>query len=261
MERNDAADTTVKAFSAQAEAFEDPNRNRVFTTDARWVFDRLTLRPGDLVLDVAAGTGHAARQLAPSVRAVVALDLTPAMLAAGQASAAREGLGNVVFVHGDATALPFLDASFDVVVSRFAAHHFADPAAVIAEMARCARRGGAVGFVDLVAADAPTVADRQNDLERLRDASHTRMLRAEDIEQALGDAGLSVIDRTLRPLLRPLPPWLDQTGTAAEVAVRIETALRDELAGGSLTGFQPQLVDGELSFVHTFGSWIARRST
>jgi ubiquinone/menaquinone biosynthesis C-methylase UbiE len=260
MERSDpGTETTVKAFTAQADAFEDPERNQVFTADARWVFDRLALRPDDLVLDVAAGTGHAARQLAPSVRAVVALDLTPAMLAAGQAAALREGLTNVIFMRAQAAALPFLDASFDVVVSRFAAHHFEDPAAVLAEMVRCTRQNGTVACVDLVAADAVEVAARQNELERLRDPSHARMLRAEDTEAMLAGAGLGVIDRTLRPLRRPLRPWLEQTNTAPEVAAAIEAALQDELAGGAVTGFRPEVLNGELWFVQTFGSWVATR--
>jgi ubiquinone/menaquinone biosynthesis C-methylase UbiE len=53
-----------RAFTTQAEAFEDASRNRVVTSDARWVFERLALTGEDVVLDVAAGTGHAARQLA-----------------------------------------------------------------------------------------------------------------------------------------------------------------------------------------------------
>jgi ubiquinone/menaquinone biosynthesis C-methylase UbiE len=53
-----------RAFTTQADAFEDPSRNQVFTSDARWVFERLPLTADDVVLDVAAGTGHAARQLA-----------------------------------------------------------------------------------------------------------------------------------------------------------------------------------------------------
>jgi hypothetical protein len=49
-----------RSFTVQAESFEDRSRNQVFTSDARWVFARLPVGPGDLVLDVAAGTGHAA---------------------------------------------------------------------------------------------------------------------------------------------------------------------------------------------------------
>src|SRR5262249_28903310 len=141
----------------------------VFTSESRWVFERLPLTEDDVILDVAAGTGHAARQLAASARAVVALDATDAMLARGQAQAAEDGCGNVVFMRGDAAALPFLDGSFDVVVSRFSAHHFEDPVAVVAEMVRCTRPGGHVALVDLVADEDPEVAAEQNRLERLRD--------------------------------------------------------------------------------------------
>jgi SAM-dependent methyltransferase len=76
-----------RAFTTQADAVEDASRNQVFTSDARWVFERLPLSTGDLVLDVAAGTGHAARQLAATARAVVALDATEAMPARGQTQA------------------------------------------------------------------------------------------------------------------------------------------------------------------------------
>ena len=54
-----------KAFTEQAPAFEDPEFNKLFTVDSEWLFDRLELQPDDLVLDVAAGTGHVARRFAP----------------------------------------------------------------------------------------------------------------------------------------------------------------------------------------------------
>jgi SAM-dependent methyltransferase len=91
----DHARRIEQAFTAQAAAFEDPARNQVFTADARWVFERLPLCARDVVLDVAAGTGHAARQLAATARTVVALDATEAMLARGQAQSAAEGRDNV----------------------------------------------------------------------------------------------------------------------------------------------------------------------
>jgi hypothetical protein len=78
-----------RAFSQQASAFEDRRFNKVFTDDVAWLFERLDLAPEQLALDVAAGTGHAARALAPFVRGVVALDATPAMLAQGKLAADR----------------------------------------------------------------------------------------------------------------------------------------------------------------------------
>ena len=249
-----------QAFTAQAEAFEDPARNRVFTSDSRWVFERLPLTGSDVVLDVAAGTGHAARQLATSARAVVALDATEAMLARGQAKAAAEGCDNVVFMRGDAAALPFLDGSFDVVVSRFAAHHFEEPSRVVAEMARCTRPGGHVALVDLVADEDAQVASEQNRLERLRDPSHTRMLAAIEIQALLAEAGLEAIDVATRSLERPLDPWLEQAQTEEGARDEIRAALRTDADGGSATGFSPRRdAGGALWFVHTFGSAIASK--
>jgi ubiquinone/menaquinone biosynthesis C-methylase UbiE len=249
-----------QAFTAQAEAFEDPSRNQVFTADARWVFERLPVTAQDLVLDVAAGTGHAARQLAASARTVVALDATEAMLSRGQAQAAAEGCENIVFMRGDAAALPFLDGSFDVVVSRFAAHHFEQPEAVVSEMARCTRPGGHVALVDLVADADPGVAAAQNRLERLRDPSHTRMLAASEVEALLGDAGLESIDVAVRPLERPLEVWLEQARTDEAVREEIRTELRADVDGEAVTGFRPRPgADGELWFTQTFASAIATR--
>jgi ubiquinone/menaquinone biosynthesis C-methylase UbiE len=259
MERSGHAGEVERSFSAQADAFEDRSRNQVFTSDARWVFERLPVDPGDLVLDVAAGTGHAARQLAPAARAVVALDATEAMLARGHAQAPSEGIENVVFTRGDAAALPFLDGSFDIVVCRFAAHHFERPADVVAEMARCARQGGHVALVDLLADDDPAIAAHQNRLERLRDPSHTRMLGAAEVTGLLTAAGLHSVDLAIRPLGRPLAPWLDQAAVAPGTREQIRRQLDDELAGGAVTGFWPHLVDGELWFTQMFASCLGRQ--
>ena len=104
-----------RAFTQQAGAFEDPEFNRLFTVDSDWLFERLELQPSDIVLDVAAGTGHVARGFAPKVRAVVAADATKAMLDRGWIEAKRAALRNIVFMQADAAALPFVDGSFDVV--------------------------------------------------------------------------------------------------------------------------------------------------
>lgn len=256
----DHSEKISQAFTTQAEAFEDPSRNQVFTADARWVFERLPLTAEDVVLDVAAGTGHAARQLAGSARTVVALDATQAMLARGQAQAAADGCHNVLFMRGDAAALPFLDGSFDVVVSRFAAHHFERPEAVLAEMVRCTRPGGHVALVDLVADEDPDVAAEQNRLERLRDPSHTRMLAAIEMQAMLAEAGLEAIDVATRPLERPLMPWLEQAQTPAQTAGEIREALDGEIEGARATGFRPRTnEDGDMWFTQTFGSAIASK--
>jgi SAM-dependent methyltransferase len=145
-------------------------------------------------------------------------------------------------------------------VSRFAAHHLERPQDVVAEMARCARPGGRVALVDLVADEDPGVAEEQNRLERLRDPSHTRMLAAIEIHALLAEAGLEAIDVATRPLQRPLTPWLQQAQTPEPTAAEIRAALQADLAGDAVTGLRPRREDdGELWFVQTFGSAIASK--
>ena len=241
-----------RAFTQQAEAFEDPHYNRLFTTESEWLFERLPLTEDDLVLDVAAGTGHVARRMAPKVRAVVAIDATEAMLEAGRIEAKRAALKNVVFMQADAASLPFLDASFDIVVSRFAVHHFEDPRVQIGEMRRCLRMGGRLAIADLVCDPDAEVAEFQNHLERLRDPSHTRMLSLERLAELAGST-----DVEFRDVERTLGPWLEQTQTSPEARAEIREALESELAGGLPTGFRPREIDGQLRFLHTAASIIA----
>jgi SAM-dependent methyltransferase len=238
-----------RSFTQQAAAFEDPRFNRLFTTDSEWLFERLPLKATDLVLDVAAGTGHVARRLAPQVRAVVALDATRAILEQGRAQAPP----NVIFVLGDAAPLPFLRDSFDVVVTRFAVHHFEDPRVELAEMRRVLRPHGRLAVADLIA--HPEAADTQNRLEKLRDRSHTRMLELDELT-----ALVQTDDVEARDVVRPLEPWLLQTDPSPEAADEIREALRAEIDGGPATGFRPSMHDGELHFVHTMASLIAGRT-
>lgn len=248
----DHSEAIERAFSQQAEAFEDPTYNRLFTTDSDWLFERLPLSADDLVLDVAAGTGHVTRRMAPRVRAAIAVDATEAMLEAGRIEAKRAALRNIVFMRADAAHLPFLDGSFDIVVSRFAIHHFERPAEQIAEMRRCLRMGGRLAIGDLIADPDPEVAALQNRLERLRDPSHTRMLSLEALAQLIGST-----DVEFRDVERTLGPWLEQTETPPEARAEIREALEAELEGGPLTGFRPREVEGQLGFLHTAASIIA----
>jgi ubiquinone/menaquinone biosynthesis C-methylase UbiE len=241
-----------RAFTAQAPAFEDPEFNQLFTVDSDWLFARLELQPDDIVLDVAAGTGHVARGFAPQVRAVVAVDSTPAMLEAGWIEAKRAALRNVVFMQADAAKLPFMDGSFDVVVSRFAVHHFEEPAVQVAEMRRVLRPGGRLAVADLICDPDPEIAQTQNRLERLRDPSHTRMLPLDELADLVGGT-----DVEFRDAERSLEPWLAQTHTNKKAAAAIRAALKAELEGGDATGFRPREVDGDARFLHTMASVIA----
>lgn len=100
---------------------------------------------GESVLDVACGTGVVAVTAGRTGAQVKGLDLSPVLLERARANASMAGL-EIEFVEGDAEALPYPDASFDVVVSQFG-HMFAPrPAVAVSEMLRVLKKGGRIAF-------------------------------------------------------------------------------------------------------------------
>jgi len=90
----------------------------------------------DRLLDVACGPGLVVCAFAPHVREAIGIDMTPAMLGRAGQLAEDKGLSNVGWRQGDVYSLPYDDASFTVVTTRFSCHHFLEPAAVLREMVR-----------------------------------------------------------------------------------------------------------------------------
>jgi ubiquinone/menaquinone biosynthesis C-methylase UbiE len=110
------------------------------------VVERAGVEPGDRVLDIASGTGNAAVRAALAGGRVVGLDLTPELFPSARRRAAEAGV-EVELVEGDAEALPFADASFDVVLSTFGVMFAPRHAVAAAEMTRVLRPGGRIGIV------------------------------------------------------------------------------------------------------------------
>jgi SAM-dependent methyltransferase len=228
---------TREAFTRQAPRLDEPGSSFGARGLERWCLRHLPCRPDDAVLDVAGGAGHLARALAPHVAHVTVLDLTPAMLEAGRHAAARAGIANVAFEQGAAVPLPYPDASFDLVVSRFAFHHLADPLAALGEMARVARPGGAVAVVDLIALDERIAPDHDR-IERLRDPSHARVLTLDALMSGFARAGLTVEENVERDQPIEVEPWLRQACTPAVAADEVRAALAAEADGGAPTGLR-----------------------
>jgi len=105
------------------------------------------IRPGDRVLDVAAGSGNAAIPAAQAGASVVASDLTPELLEAGRREAARRG-AELDWRQADAEDLPFADGEFDTVLSclgvMFTPYHRASAD----ELVRVCRPGGTIGLLN-----------------------------------------------------------------------------------------------------------------
>ncbi len=149
--------------------------------------------PNDTVLDVACGPGLVVCAFAQRVRHATGIDLTPAMIEHARTLQQTKGLTNVSWQVGDVQPLPYADASFSIVASRYAFHHFLDPEAVLAEMKRVCTPGGAVAVIDVTASPDPEKAAAYNRMEKLRDPSHVRGLTLVELEALFERATLSIL--------------------------------------------------------------------
>jgi len=113
------------------------------------IVQRIDVKPGEAVLDVACGTGNAAIRAAQAGGLVVGVDLTPELLETGRRLAAAAGV-EIELLRGDAEELPFDDASFDVVLSTFGCMFAPRHAVAAGELARVLRPGGVVFASELI---------------------------------------------------------------------------------------------------------------
>jgi SAM-dependent methyltransferase len=187
--------------------------------------EMLALRGDEHVLDVGTATGHTALRLAPHVGRVVGVDMTPQMLAVARALAAERDIANAVFVEGDAEALPFADASFDVVTCRVCAHHFPHVARAVAEMARVTRPGGQVAVVDNYTPDDGEQDQFINTLETVRDPSHVREYTLAEWRTFFVQAGLEVAGEDLGEMQIEVPDWVERAQTPPEAVATVHSML------------------------------------
>ena len=246
-----------KEFSRQAEAIAKAALFNDETVLARICeAARLTIR--SRVLDVACGPGIVVEALARSAGEVVGCDITPAMIEKTRERCASAGLANVSCMSGHAETLPFDEASFDVVVSRSAVHHFADPAAALREMARVVKRGGRVVTVDAMSDESPEDSALHNALETLRDPSHVRMLPKSELHRALAQAGLTVESCQEWTNHRDFDEWL-KIANAPERVRPLKVVMLALARAGATAGIGLREEGGKILFEHRVALTVAAK--
>lgn len=174
-------------------------------------------------LDLGCGGGHCAMTLAPSVGTVIAYDLSEEMLAAVRHAAAARGIANLSTRQGVVERLPFETGAFDLVVSRYSAHHWTDWEAGLAEARRVLRPGGAAVFMDAVSPGPALLDTFMQAIELMRDPSHVRDYSRAEWEAALTRAGFAVGAVTERRLRLEFSSWIQRMATPPELVAAIRS--------------------------------------
>ncbi|WP_407308989.1 class I SAM-dependent methyltransferase [Desulfosporosinus sp. SB140] len=164
-------------------------------------------------LDVATGGGHTALALAKFVNNVMAIDITPEMLSEAKKAALALQMNNIDFKMEDIHSLSFLYEQFDVVVSRFAIHHFSNVQKALSEMCRVLKPGGKFYVLDCSVFDGEESERELNQVELLRDSSHQCSYSPRQWNELLKQLPLKVEHTSLLQEQYQLPQWFDRMST------------------------------------------------
>lgn len=231
MTGRDHASHVVDQFGAQAAAYVS-SAVHAGGADLDRIGTLIRALPAPRTLDLGCGGGHVAFAAAAAGAAVTAYDLSAEMLAAVTAEAAQRGLDRIETRQGAAESLPFADASFDAVLTRFSAHHWRDVPVALAEARRVLKPDGLLVACDAVAPEDPLLDTHLQAIELLRDPSHVRDYRLSEWRAMLEAAGFapgavlasrprmefaSWIARMRTPLTQVAAIRALQAGAAAEV--------------------------------------------
>lgn len=177
------------------------------------------------VLDAGCGAGHTALALAPGAAHVTAIDLSATMLAQGRRLAQERGIVNVTFQVDDVEALTFAEGAFDLVASRYSAHHWPHPARALAEFHHVLRPGGRVLLADIVGYDDFVTDTHLQAIELLRDPSHVRDHTMAQWLAMLTAAGFTPAVRFTWALRLDFDAWVTRMATPPATVAQLRSLL------------------------------------
>jgi ubiquinone/menaquinone biosynthesis C-methylase UbiE len=223
-------DTAQAASAAQFDRQSDRYGKSHILADTSDVAEALAgLAPGagHRALDVATGGGHTALRLARMGWSVTGGDVSARMLEGAGALVRDEGLSMETLLF-PAEKIPFPDASFELVTTRVAPHHFSSPSRFVAEVARVLKPGGHFLLIDGTVPDNdPETEEWLHRVEKWRDPSHGRFLSRASWEGLVVASGLTVLSSALYPKKQPDLNWyFDTAATTTENRILVLDAVQ-----------------------------------
>lgn len=220
MSNNNHHDVVDRQFGAQANAYLT-SAVHAQGKDLQRLSQLLAAYPQARVLDLGCGAGHASFTAAAQVAQVVAYDLSAQMLAVVAQAAQARGLDNIQTQQGMAETLPFADGEFDLVISRYSAHHWHDVGQALREVKRVLKPGGRAIMMDVVSPGHPLLDIYLQTVEALRDTSHVRNYAPGEWTGMLTTAGLLVEEVSADRLPLEFGSWVARMRTPETLVAAI----------------------------------------
>jgi ubiquinone/menaquinone biosynthesis C-methylase UbiE len=213
--------------------------------------------PDDTVLDVACGPGLLACAFARVAKHATGMDMTPAMLEQARKTQQEQGLKNVSWKQGDVYSLPFPDAHFSIVSSRFAFHHLQDPLSALKEMKRVCNPGGKIVVADM--APQPAKAAALNAAELLRDPSHVRSMPEDELRGLFEQANLATPQINRYRMEGELEDLLSRSFPNEGDADRVRRIYAESIPNDALD-LNTRLADGKIFYSLPVAVLVAQKS-
>lgn len=176
-------------------------------------------------LDLGCGGGHVSFCVAPFVTSITAYDLSSAMLTAVSTAAEARGIKNLSTQQGQAETLPFADASFDFIATRYSAHHWLDLPKALREVRRVLKPSGAFMVMDCIAPDNVLCDTFIQTIEMLRDPSHVRDYSVAEWNTMLTEAGFHTDEPVTRRIHLDYQSWIARMQTPPVLAHAISALM------------------------------------
>lgn len=213
-------DNVDKQFGQQASAYLS-SAVHASGRDLVRLAERLFSATDARLLDLGCGAGHASYVAAQHVKEVVAYDLSAQMLDVVSQTAKERGYAHLSVQQGYAETLPFEDASFDIVISRYSAHHWHDVGSAMREVKRVLKPGGRVIFMDVSSPGNAVMDVWLQTVEALRDTSHVRDYSPGEWSTLFTESGLMITALQQDRLTLEFTSWVTRMRTPEALVTAI----------------------------------------